>query len=162
MKELNKTPENNVIPSGVIKEARSPRSTNFILISSVCNYCRPEQCGAFRQTRFSGFRCVEALSPEPVGSSIYVNQNLFSSFCHDRSSTSCPCSVFLLCCHLQPAECYLCKESHANIIHDRGEAVCSTSSASIFNDVDCPGKEKQIRPRRRQRAVLRLPCRWQQ
>lgn len=35
---------------------------------------------------------------------------------------------------------------YANTLHDGGEVVCSTSSASIFNDVDFPpGEGKQIR-----------------
>lgn len=39
-------------------------------------------------------------------------------------------------------------EIHANIIHDRGEAVCSIPATSIFNDVDFSGEEKQIRTAR--------------
>ncbi len=65
----------------------------------------------------------------------------------------------LLSCHLQPITCYLWEEIHANIIHDRGEAVCSTSATFIFNDVDFSGKGKQIRTQRGWHAVLGLPCR---
>ena len=41
-----------------------------------------------------------------------------------------------------PFGCYLRGEIHANIIHDRGEAVCSISATSIFNDVDFSGGEE--------------------
>lgn len=53
-----------------------------------------------------------------------------------------------------------------NIIHDRGEAVCSISAASIFNDVDFffPAELKK-KPKnksgheRGEGAVLSSPCR---
>lgn len=43
----------------------------------------------------------------------------------------------------EPTGWYLCKEMYANTMHGGWEAVCSTSSASIFNDVDFPRRWKR-------------------
>lgn len=45
----------------------------------------------------------------------------------------------------KPTGWYLCKEIYANALRDGGEAVCFTSLASIFNDVDFPRQRKTNR-----------------
>lgn len=168
MKVLNKTPENNVIPSGVI--SLTARQTSFSWAQCVITVVLNSEACSDKHVSVDS-NVLKHPSAEPVGSRFICKSESNSSGLCVMAKVLLPVLALwktsrvtrvLLSCHLQPAECYVCTESRANIIHDRGEAVCSTSSASIFNDVDCPGKEKQIRTQRRQRAVLRLPCRWQQ